>query len=228
MDRVLFTRPSAERIARVVRIVEQTRPEGAAFASRRPSLESKPRVFRVATFTGAWSIGTSKTVTFKNVTDTPNTASAINLFFPVTSPGSGARDCAIAKEGTAWYLVDVRLATATAIFAGATQLQSVVSAASTSVLTIVNAASTSRITYAGAGGSQTILTAVAASLNTANCSITITPTTASILVAGGTQSATVVSNAATQTVTVVSAASTQNITIVSATYTATFLRLDVQ
>jgi hypothetical protein len=61
------------------------------------------KVFRVCTFTGAWSISASKTVTFKYQTTTPNTVSATNLFWPV--PDGEERDCAIAKDGTAWYLL---------------------------------------------------------------------------------------------------------------------------
>jgi hypothetical protein len=63
------------------------------------------KVFRICTFTGAWAINASKTVTFKYQTTTPNTVSAVNLFFPVTL--TGTRDCAIAKDGTAWFLIDV-------------------------------------------------------------------------------------------------------------------------
>lgn len=65
------------------------------------------KVFRICTYTGAWSIGSSKTVSFKYQTATPNTVSATNLFFPVTNTATGDRDCAIAKDGTAWFLVDV-------------------------------------------------------------------------------------------------------------------------
>ncbi len=60
-------------------------------------------IFRVCTFSGSWSINSAKTVTFKNQTTTPNTASATNLFWPI--PNGPTRDCAIAKEGTAWYLL---------------------------------------------------------------------------------------------------------------------------
>lgn len=59
--------------------------------------------FRVCTFTGSWPIGSSKTVTFKNQTTTPNTVSATNLFWPI--PDGSQRDCSIAKDGTAWYLL---------------------------------------------------------------------------------------------------------------------------
>jgi hypothetical protein len=106
MDRVSFTPRSAQRIARVVRAVENARPPGVALEFRTQIIADK-KVFRVATYTGAWSIGSAKTVTFKNQTNTPNTVSATNLFFPVTSNAAGSRDCAVAKDGTAWFLIDV-------------------------------------------------------------------------------------------------------------------------
>jgi hypothetical protein len=59
------------------------------------------KVFRICTFTGAWTKGGSKTATFKYQTATPNTVTAINLFANV--PASG--DCAIARDGTAWFLI---------------------------------------------------------------------------------------------------------------------------
>jgi hypothetical protein len=107
MDRVSFTPRSAQRIARVVRAVENARPPGVALEFRTQIIEANKKVFRVATYTGAWSIGSAKTVTFKNQTNTPNTVSATNLFFPVASTAAGSRDCAVAKDGTAWYLIDV-------------------------------------------------------------------------------------------------------------------------
>lgn len=64
---------------------------------------SSPKTFRICTFTGAWAIGSNKTVTFRGVTTTPNTISATNLFFDL--PNNGTSTCAIAKDGTAWYLV---------------------------------------------------------------------------------------------------------------------------
>jgi hypothetical protein len=62
------------------------------------------KVFRVCTFTGAWSINGSKTITLRNQTTTPNTVSAVNLFAAIAAP-SGTANCAIAKDGTAWYLI---------------------------------------------------------------------------------------------------------------------------
>ena len=63
------------------------------------------KVFRICEFTGAWAIGATKTVTFKYVTATPNTAVAVNLFATVPAP-SGTADCAIARDGTAWFLIE--------------------------------------------------------------------------------------------------------------------------
>lgn len=106
-ERVSFTRPAAERIGKAVRLVEagdrdlgplEWGPRGGGAASK---------VFRVCTFTGDWAINTAKTVTFRNVTTTPNTVSAINLFCGLSPAGSC--DAAIAKDGTAWYLVQPNL-----------------------------------------------------------------------------------------------------------------------
>jgi hypothetical protein len=111
-ERVTFTKPAAERIAKVVRAVEGgDRDVGPlTFGARIGGVSGK--LFRVATFTGSWSINATKTVTFKNQTATPNTVAAVNLFFPVTSTAAGNTDCAIAKDGTAWFLIDVPLETA--------------------------------------------------------------------------------------------------------------------
>jgi hypothetical protein len=72
------------------------------------------KTFRVCTFTGSWSINASKTVTFRGVTSTPNTVSAINLFAAVGNTASSVpKDCAIAKDGTQWYLIAAVCETAT-------------------------------------------------------------------------------------------------------------------
>ena len=112
-DRISFTRPAVERIANVVRAVENARPVGAALRSRAVVAATKPKVFRVCTFTGAWAINSAKTVTFRNVTTTPNTVSAINLVYDL--PSQGELPCGIAKDGTAWYLVAVKHTTADVI-----------------------------------------------------------------------------------------------------------------
>ena len=86
-------------------------PEGGNLTRIPTRFESMPvggsgSSFRVCTFTGAWSIGSDKTVTFKGVTTTPNTVSATNLTMHLPDIGlSPPFDCQIAKDGTAWYLV---------------------------------------------------------------------------------------------------------------------------
>lgn len=102
-QRVTFTKGSAERIAAVVRDYEAG-DRGAEPLRFGTVATDARKTFRVATFTGAWSIGATKTVTFKYATATPNTASALNLFANVPAP-SGSGDCAIAREGTAWFLI---------------------------------------------------------------------------------------------------------------------------
>ena len=106
-DAVQFTRESAERIAGVVRAAEVATPAASPLTFGRRLPERIPKPFRICTFTGSWEIGSSKTVTFKNQTATPNTVAAQNLFWPL--PDGGQRDCAIARDGTAWFLLVPRL-----------------------------------------------------------------------------------------------------------------------
>ena len=107
-----FTRQSAERIARVVRQSELRPAPGSPLEFSAAPLLRARNVFRVASFTGAWPVGQSKTVTLLNVTSTPNTASVSNLFWPI--PDAGSRNCAIAKDGTAWYLLVPQMFSASA------------------------------------------------------------------------------------------------------------------
>ncbi len=110
---VTFTRPAAERIAHVVRTVERSGRDtkGPNWNPRMEGGGGGGVVFHIGTFTGAWATSSVKVVTFKYQTTTPNTASVTNLFFPY--PENGTKDCAIAKEGTAWFLIDVPLLVAT-------------------------------------------------------------------------------------------------------------------
>jgi hypothetical protein len=176
-----FTRESAERIANVVRAAELASPAARPLSFERVDTPQKAKVFRVCTFTGAWPTGVEKVVTFKYQTATPNTASAVNLFFPVTSTAAGNTDCAIAKEGTAWYLIDVPFETATAVFAGST----------TTGIVISSTQSTSRVTDV----------TLSASLNTSNCTISIGKTlvTASTIFVTGTATSVFVQSTFTAT-----------------------------
>lgn len=204
-DLTQFTRESAERIARVVRAAELATPEARPLSFEPLFDARKQKVFRVCTFTGAWATGTVKTVTFKYQTATPNTASVTNLFFPVTSTAAGNTDCGIAKDGTAWYLIDVPFETATAVFASATT-------------TGVRVVSTSTAMVLSGVSSSAVLTDVtlSASLNTSNCTISIGKTlvTASRTFVSGTASATVIGSTATSV-------------FVQSTFTSTFLRFKV-
>ncbi len=108
VERVTFTRPAADRIAKAVRAVEAD-----AASSHGPTLgyrlDGGPagKVFRVCTFTGSWSINTSKVLTFKGQTNTPNTVLATNTYLNLNP--TTACTVLIAKEGTAWYLAQADL-----------------------------------------------------------------------------------------------------------------------
>ncbi len=58
-------------------------------------------IFRIATYSGAWSINSSKTVAF----DSGGTAVAQNLFCSLPLRNTPVK-CAVAKEGDDWHLVE--------------------------------------------------------------------------------------------------------------------------
>jgi hypothetical protein len=103
-QRVVFTRNAAGRIANAVLKVERGDRDSQS-VSWYPRMDGvgREKTFRICTFTGPWSIGSSKTVALKYQTTTPNTVVATNLFWPI--PDGPQRDCSIAKDGTAWFLV---------------------------------------------------------------------------------------------------------------------------
>jgi len=197
-----FTRESAERIGRVVRAAELAGPQAKPLTFDRVEVLKNSKVFRVCTFTGAWAVGSAKTVTFRNVTSTPNTVSAVNLFFPIGTAQTETLNCAVAKDGQQWYLVDIPFETATANFIGSTQ--SVTYVTGTSVGT----------TIAGVETRNYITdVAISASLNTSNCTISVgkTLTTAAATFVTGTAAAVFASGTATTSV-------------IAGTYTATYLK----
>ena len=161
-------------------------PIGSGFRRTQVILEGEePRsakVFRICTFTGSWEINETKTVNFKYVPGATNTVNVTNLFFPWTTTATGSStDCAIAKDGTAWFLIDVPFETATAVFVGSTT--------------------------AGIGVSSTQLTSlitnitITAAINTSNCTISVGRTihTASAIVVTGTSTTTLVQSTFTST-----------------------------
>lgn len=102
LERMTFTPKSADRIASAVRKVEagDRQNVGVSFSAA----VTPEKVFRVCTFTGAWTKNTLKAVTFKYQTSTPNTVSSVNLFADVAA-STATRNCAIARDGTAWHLI---------------------------------------------------------------------------------------------------------------------------
>lgn len=107
--RVDFTRGAAERIAAVVRRVEQGDRDGSPLTFGKVDTFGGGKTFRMCTFTGTWAIDTPKTLTFRGVTATPNTVMAYNLFASISTAGTATSvPCAIAKDGTAWYLIAAR------------------------------------------------------------------------------------------------------------------------
>jgi len=99
-------------------------PIGSGFRRTQVTLEGEgPRsakVFRICTFTGSWAINETKTVTFKYQTSTPNTASVVNLVCGL-SPSESC-DVSIAKDGTAWFLVQPNLTQQPGYSASGTQV----------------------------------------------------------------------------------------------------------
>jgi hypothetical protein len=124
-ERVTFTKPAAERIAKVVRAVEGGDRGAGPLSFGNRGVGGNPKAFRVCTFTGAWSINDTKTVTFRNQTATPNTVAAVNLFCGLDP--SGSCDVSIAKEGTAWYLVQPNVTQLPGYSASGTQVMVIVS-----------------------------------------------------------------------------------------------------
>lgn len=108
-QRVTFTRPAAERIAKAVRTVEGGNRSSSALEFGAAPGAPQLKTFRIATFgSAAWSVDTARTVTLFHVTNTPNTVSVSNVFGDIGTATSTSRKCAIAREGTAWYLIQAR------------------------------------------------------------------------------------------------------------------------
>lgn len=103
-QRVSFTRSGADRIARVVRTVEAGNRDGQPlrFDPRRPpGRGGAGGLFRTATFSGDWHVDTTTTITFTNVTVTPQTATARNIFCGIADGDVGVCQ----DELKEWYLV---------------------------------------------------------------------------------------------------------------------------
>jgi len=100
-DRVVFLRPDAERIARVVRRVEGMR-DTPPLTFRRVINEGRGGGgIRLAAYSGQWNRGSSKIVTFASDAATADVYNAL-----MTLPEAGSRSCIVGRDGTAWQLVN--------------------------------------------------------------------------------------------------------------------------
>lgn len=113
-DAVQFTRESAERIAGVIRAAELAVPAAAPLTFERRLTDRVPKQVRAATFTGSWSIGASKVVTFRYAPTATQTVT--NLSWPITHNHTAAENCIVGREGTSWWLVVPVLQAQTAVF----------------------------------------------------------------------------------------------------------------
>ena len=103
-QRVSFTRQGADRIARVVRTVEQgdKKSNALTFGKRYYTPPSSAGdIFRVAAFTGSWSVDSTKTIEFIDPIYSGATATAINYFC-----GIAGGEVGVAKNASnVWHLV---------------------------------------------------------------------------------------------------------------------------
>jgi len=105
LQRVQFTRPAAERIAKVVRKVEEgdRRAGPLKFGPRqRPVAQAGDSdIFRIAAFTGTWDVDSTKTIEFIDPVHSNATATAINYFC-----GIAGGEVGVAKTASnVWHLV---------------------------------------------------------------------------------------------------------------------------
>lgn len=107
-EKVLFTRPAAERIAKVVRTVEggDRAGKGLTFGGQATGL---PMSLKVATFTGSWSTGTYKTVTLVGSTATASVYNWCNESPGNTASTNESRYVIFGKAGGTNSVVEIQL-----------------------------------------------------------------------------------------------------------------------
>jgi hypothetical protein len=210
-----------------------------------------PKVFRVCTATGAWSVDSLKEVKFYGIESTPNTVSVLNKLVSLPAPKSTAtsRIVNIAKDGTQWYLVSFQMSSKTALMATATQTITYIGTSTPQTISFISSADTQTLSFAGAGADKTltyvssvteksltyvssvsdvdVIASVSASLNTTDCKITVITTTTKIKTANSPQTTTFKVANDPQTTTFKTAGSSQTATIVSLANTQTAAILSV-
>jgi len=87
----------------ITRVDGMSPPQAASAGGMHQSLVRDMSVFHIGTASGAWSKNGSKTVTWKYISATPNTVTAVNLFANLTT--TATYNVAVVREGTAWYLI---------------------------------------------------------------------------------------------------------------------------
>lgn len=106
--RVDFTRGAAERIARVVRLVETGERDGAPLRFDRVGLDTPGKTIRIGTFTGAWSKNEYKTV---RLTSSTNTVSVLNVSLPLDmneqSPNTATRAVLFSRVSGTHHAVEI-------------------------------------------------------------------------------------------------------------------------
>lgn len=111
-DPVNFTRPAAERIAKVVRAVEFGNREGGALAYERPWPNTPGSPLRLGTFTGNWQTASYTTVTLHGSTQT---ASVYNWCNPAlggnTASSTESRYVIFGKVGGTNSAVEIQMRT---------------------------------------------------------------------------------------------------------------------
>jgi hypothetical protein len=99
-ERVTFTRQAADRIAKAVRAVEAGDRSQEPLTFDHP-IPNRDASIRSATFTGGWTIGSVKNITWKYRSGTANAYNDL-----IDLPNASARNCVVGREGTAWRLIN--------------------------------------------------------------------------------------------------------------------------
>ena len=119
---VSFTKAAAVRINNAVLTVEKGNRTHPGLTFDHPMPGGGGKVLRVGTVTGQWATAATAVVTFYQVTSTPNTVAATNLYLPIDVASGKTAECVIAKGGTQWYLTSVNFTKLKSFSAGEVQV----------------------------------------------------------------------------------------------------------
>ena len=111
---VAFTPEAAARVYNAVQLVERGNRDQKPLTFRRVldqgSVTRTSVSVHMATYTGAWSLNSSKVVTLYQSTSTVSTFAVTNLVMPVPdAPSGGSGVCVIARDRGTWFLVNVQM-----------------------------------------------------------------------------------------------------------------------